>query len=214
MPHYDEARGLLAAELNGPAGIIAAATHAATSKATPVDADELPIVDSASSFGLKKLTWANLKATLLTWLTGVLAAPPTIGGTAPGAATFSQLNAQGTTTIGSFTLGTTLNLFSAGATLSVTPNNVSGANGVDYDTSFVVGGAGPHKFKIAGVQYGAFTTAGVSTVGGAVIHTTTSALTNGAGAGAGTLLNAPVAGNPTKWIGINDNGVTRYIPAW
>ncbi|CAB4187281.1 hypothetical protein UFOVP1155_14 [uncultured Caudovirales phage] len=42
--------------------------HAATSKATPVDADELFLVDSAASFGLKKLTWANLVATLLaTW---------------------------------------------------------------------------------------------------------------------------------------------------
>ena len=39
-------------------------THIATSKATPVDADEIPLVDSASSGALKKLTWANLKATL------------------------------------------------------------------------------------------------------------------------------------------------------
>jgi hypothetical protein len=38
--------------------------------------------------------------------------------------------------------------------------------------------------------------------------------TNGAGSGAGTLTNAPVAGNPTKWVPINDNGTTRYIPAW
>jgi hypothetical protein len=43
---------------------IDAQTHAATSKTTPVDADEVPIVDSASSFGLKKLTLGNLKATL------------------------------------------------------------------------------------------------------------------------------------------------------
>lgn len=42
-------------------------THAATSKATPVDADELPIADSAASFGLKKLTLANLKAALKTY---------------------------------------------------------------------------------------------------------------------------------------------------
>ncbi|MGN6773512.1 MAG: carbohydrate-binding protein [Rhizobiaceae bacterium] len=47
---------------------IAADTHAATSKGTPVDADELPIADSAASFGLKKLTWANVKATLKTYL--------------------------------------------------------------------------------------------------------------------------------------------------
>ena len=37
--------------------------HAATGKTTPVDADELPIIDSAASNVLKKLTWANLKAT-------------------------------------------------------------------------------------------------------------------------------------------------------
>lgn len=40
----------------------ATATHAAFSKATPVDADEIPLVDSAASFALKRLTWANLKA--------------------------------------------------------------------------------------------------------------------------------------------------------
>jgi hypothetical protein len=39
-------------------------------------------------------------------------------------------------------------------------------------------------------------------------------LTNGAGASVGTLTNSPVAGNPTKWVRINDNGTTRYIPAW
>lgn len=40
---------------------------AATSKTTPVDADLLPLVDSADSNTLKKLTWANLKATLKTY---------------------------------------------------------------------------------------------------------------------------------------------------
>lgn len=43
---------------------VAAPTHAAASKATPVDADELPLIDSAASFGLKRLTWSNLKAAL------------------------------------------------------------------------------------------------------------------------------------------------------
>lgn len=37
---------------------------AATGKTTPVDADLIGIVDSAASNVLKKLTWANLKATL------------------------------------------------------------------------------------------------------------------------------------------------------
>lgn len=47
---------------------VAQETHAATSKTTPVDADELPIADSAAAFVLKKLTWANLKATLKTYM--------------------------------------------------------------------------------------------------------------------------------------------------
>lgn len=55
--------------------------------------------------------------------------------------------------------------------------------------------------------------AGITT-GNTTLHTTTSALTNGAGASAGTITNAPSVGNPTKWIPINDNGTTRYIPAW
>lgn len=43
---------------------IAATTYAAASKTTPVNADVIPIVDSSASNVLKKLTWANLKATL------------------------------------------------------------------------------------------------------------------------------------------------------
>lgn len=43
---------------------------------------------------------------------------------------------------------------------------------------------------------------------------TKTSLTNSAAAATATLTNAPVAGNPTKWIGIDDNGVTRQIPAW
>ena len=46
------------------------------------------------------------------------------------------------------------------------------------------------------------------------IHETSAALTDGAGANTATLTNAPSAGNPTKWIAINDNGTTRYIPTW
>lgn len=45
----------------------ATVTHAAPSKTTPVDADELSIVDSAAGNVIKKLTWANLKATLKTY---------------------------------------------------------------------------------------------------------------------------------------------------
>lgn len=37
-------------------------THAAAAKDTPVNADEIPLVDSEDSNNLKKLTWAKLKA--------------------------------------------------------------------------------------------------------------------------------------------------------
>jgi hypothetical protein len=49
---------------------------------------------------------------------------------------------------------------------------------------------------------------------GGTLLTTIASLSNGAASAAGTLTNAPAAGNPTKWIPISDNGVTRYIPAW
>jgi hypothetical protein len=39
-------------------------------------------------------------------------------------------------------------------------------------------------------------------------------LTNGSGAAAATMTNGPTAGNPTKWIPINDNGTIRHIPSW
>ena len=52
------------------------------------------------------------------------------------------------------------------------------------------------------------------TTSSTVLARTSAPLANGAAAALGTLSNAPVAGNPTKWVPINDNGVTRYIPAW
>lgn len=39
-------------------------------------------------------------------------------------------------------------------------------------------------------------------------------LSNFNGLSNATLTNSPVVGNPTKWVAINDNGVTRYIPSW
>lgn len=63
-------------------------------------------------------------------------------------------------------------------------------------------------------QVMALSSAGLLTLSNATLLATNVALTNGAGVGAGTITNAPAAGNPTKWIPINDNGTTRYIPAW
>lgn len=58
------------------------------------------------------------------------------------------------------------------------------------------------------------TITGDITTGTGTLHKTSVNLTNGAAAAAGTLLNAPVAGNPTKWVPIDDNGTIRYIPTW
>lgn len=76
----------------GAGGSIASDTHAATSKTTPVDADEMPLVDSAASFGLKKLTWANLKATLKTYFDGLY---PSGSGTSTGTNTGDQTSVSG-----------------------------------------------------------------------------------------------------------------------
>ena len=46
------------------AGLMASSTHTATSKTTPVGADEFFIADSGAAFGIKKLTYTNLLATL------------------------------------------------------------------------------------------------------------------------------------------------------
>ena len=42
-----------------------------TAKTTPVDADTVPIIDSAASNVLKKLSWSNIKATLKAWMEDV-----------------------------------------------------------------------------------------------------------------------------------------------
>lgn len=56
----------------GDAGVVDAATlastiHGATGKTTPINADELVLVDSADSNALKRLTWQNLLATAKTY---------------------------------------------------------------------------------------------------------------------------------------------------
>ena len=56
---------------NDSDALSSAITGAAT-KATPVDADLLPLVDSAAGYTLKNLTWANLKATLKTYFDSVV----------------------------------------------------------------------------------------------------------------------------------------------
>lgn len=69
LGYVDGVTSNIQSQLNAKAtiGNVPVDTHAATSKTTPVDADEIPLADSGASFGLKKLTWASLKATLKTY---------------------------------------------------------------------------------------------------------------------------------------------------
>lgn len=67
----DSVKPVSTAQATAIAASTAANTSAAAAKATPVDADEMPITDSAAAFVLKKLTWANLKATLLAYFVGI-----------------------------------------------------------------------------------------------------------------------------------------------
>lgn len=56
---------------HGQTGSHGPAFHALTEKTTPADADELGLIDSAASYVLKRLTWANVKATLKTYFDGL-----------------------------------------------------------------------------------------------------------------------------------------------
>ena len=58
---------------------------------------------------------------------------------------------------------------------------------------------------------------GITVVGGNNLLTTNTALTGYSGSSSATMYYAtdsPVSGEPSKWITINDNGTTRYIPTW
>ena len=113
-----------------PTGI-SSVTHGATSKTTPVDADEIGLIDSASSFGLKRLTWANLKATLNAYIATIYAplSSPAFTGTptAPTAAAGTNTTQIATT---AFAMG-------AGIGINQTWQNVIGSrvSGTTYTNS-------------------------------------------------------------------------------
>lgn len=62
---------------------VANAIHSSPLKATPVDADEFGIADSASSFSLKKLSWVNIKTTLKAYFDTLYATASSLSGYVP-----------------------------------------------------------------------------------------------------------------------------------
>lgn len=137
------------------------------------------------------------------------------GGGAAGQGRFYYNAANGSTIQGQ--TASTYDLALANASGALLLANPTGTVTTHFPQTTEATTAGAGAITTAGGVYAAkkiVTASTITTLGGATFHTTSSALTDGAGASTGTLTNAPAAGNPTKWIGINDNGVTRYIPAW
>jgi len=106
---------------------VALKTHGATAKTTPVDADEFNIADSAASFGLKKVTLANLKSLFQTQ-----AATTTAGTSTAFTATVPQ-------TLGSYAnLRLSLKLNQApGASPTINVNGLGAVNWKYYDRNGV-----------------------------------------------------------------------------
>ncbi len=185
MPHLEEVRGL---------------TNPSASKTTLVDADEFQLRNSASGFALVKLTWANFKSALLAWASSAL---------------FTELNITGA---GAAFRALNYKENGDAVTVYASVRFESSAGEMRHQVGFAAWG-GFHTFYANGnLQLTINDTNATFTkpliIPGGTLLRTSAALTNGAGAAAGTLGNAPAAGNPTKWIPINDNGTTRYIPAW
>lgn len=96
----------------------------------------------------------------------------------------------------------------------------------EFDTATLTAGSniivtnGAGSITVALSSTPSVTSLTATSVTAAITDTTTNliasnaTLTDGAGVSVGTLTNAPAAGNPTKWVAINDNGTTRYIPSW
>jgi len=76
----------------------------------------------------------------------------------------------------------------------------------------VIGSLGHQQADSVAISGGLITAA--LTGNQATLIATSVPLSDGAAAALGTLTNAPSAGNPTKWVAIDDNGTSRYIPAW
>jgi hypothetical protein len=96
--------------------------------------------------------------------------------------------------------------------LALAPSYIPSTVEADIVPPVVVGSLGHQSADNVTISGGAITAA--LTGNQTTLLATSVALANGAAAAIGTLTNTPTAGNPTKWVAIDDNGTTRYIPTW
>lgn len=141
---------------------IEAAVHAASSKATPVDADETMLADSAASWGLKKLTWANVKATLKTYFDTLYYSSGSDIAVADGGTGRSSHTAYAVLCGGTTTTAAQQSIASVGSSGQVLTSNGAGALPTFQDVP-VDYGAG--SAAIAGNAVGAYTLAKKATSG-------------------------------------------------
>jgi hypothetical protein len=216
-PKLTTARNIDGQAFDGTAAItvIAPGTHAATSKATPVDADEMPIVDSAASYVLKKLTWANAKATLKTYFDTLYGAGTVTAVSVATANGFSGSSSGGATpaltiVAGAITPTSVNSVVLSGSTtptLAVTgTTTVSGSNTGDQTITLTgaVTGSGTGSFATTIATPGTLTVSSSNSTATAHTHAITSSSAPGAAA---SIL-------ATDSSGIIGSTGTRIVKGW
>jgi hypothetical protein len=142
--------------------ILAGLIHAATAKATPVGADEIPLADSAASFGLKKATITALQGSVfqtrnanLTAISAVTPAADTLAYfTGPGAAAVTSITSLARTLLDDTTasaMRVTLGLGSL-ATLSIV-DSANLANEAVVSSKIAPGAIGATRLADGSVIY-------------------------------------------------------------
>lgn len=138
-----------------------------------------------------------------------------------GTTTLVTVTSAGTTSIaGGLTVTGGITSSGSGITNQLTNNGTQAIIGPTSSTPLFIVTGNTTAITISTSQV--VSTSGQLTVGGAFavpggslsIFQTNATMTNGAGAQVGTLTNSPVAGSPTTWFAINDNGTVRHVPAW
>ena len=179
--------------------------------AAPAPIPDIAVDDFSPAIALGTISQQNAD---MVELTGGTIDGTGIGTTTPSTGSFTTVSASGAVKSGVTGTAGLLQIARASDGLLVgtdTMNlNVREITNQAGDIVYIRGAA--EKLRVTAT--GAKVSGALTVDGGAVALITATALTNGAAAAAGTLANAPAAGNPTKWIGINDNGTVRYIPAW
>lgn len=201
------------------------ATNTLIGNATPGSAAPTALAIGSCSTSASALQWTtntgfgcNTAIDAATLGGATFSAPGAIGGTTPGSGAFTTTTATSINKV-------TITAPATSATLTLADGSTLATSGAFSTTLTATAAtvatlpAGTHS--LAPLDSPTFTTPALGvasatslTLASTTLLTTSVALTNGAAAQTATMTNGPTAGNPTKWIPINDNGTTRYIPAW